>query len=87
MAGKNTAAFGLYSEFREDSKHYAFETTHIGDNVDGIGKPHDGIPDELPRTVPGDLAAAVDVDDGRAVDRAFRGFGTPPGGVDARMFE
>jgi hypothetical protein len=35
----------------------------------GSAQAHDRIADELAGTVPGDLAAAVDVDDGRAVRR------------------
>jgi hypothetical protein len=42
---------------------------HVRDDVDRFAQAHDGIADELTGTVPGDLAAAVDVDDGGAVGR------------------
>jgi hypothetical protein len=41
----------------------------VRDDVDGFGQAHDRIADELAGAVPRDLAAAVDVDDGRAVRR------------------
>ena len=34
----------------------------MGDDVDGGRQPHDRVPDQLSRSVPGDLAPAVDVD-------------------------
>ena len=45
------------------------EAAHVRDDVDGLGQAHDRVADELARAVPRDLAAAVDVDDGRAVGR------------------
>ena len=41
---------------------------HVADDVDGRGELHDGVADELAGAVPRDATAAVDVDDGRAVD-------------------
>ena len=48
------------------------EPAHVGDDVDGVGQPHDRVADELARAVPGDLAAAVDVDDRGAVEAGAR---------------
>jgi hypothetical protein len=64
-------AFGFHTELREDSDHHTLEAPHVRDDVDGIGQPHDGISDELARTVPGDFATAIDVDDRRAIRRPF----------------
>src|SRR5690606_38698429 len=47
------------------------ERADVGDDVDGLGEPHDRIADELARAVPRDPAPAVDVDDRGAVDGAL----------------
>ena len=54
----------------QTSMSSALEPADVGDHVDRVGQPHDRIADELARAVPGDLAAAVDVDDRGAVGRA-----------------
>ena len=60
---------GLDTEIGADPDHRVLEATHVRDHVDGTGQVDDRIPDELPRAVPRDLAAPVDLDDGRAVER------------------
>jgi hypothetical protein len=42
-------------------------------HVQRFGQPDDRIPDQLAGAVPGDLAAAVGVDDSGAVDRTLLG--------------
>ena len=59
----------------------------VGDHVDRVGQPQDRVADELTRAVPGDLAAPVDVDDGRAVRRTVPRLGALAGGVDARVLQ
>ncbi len=66
---------------------HALHAAHVGDDVDGIGQPHDRVADELSRPVPGDLAAAVDIDDRDAVGGPFPGLGALARGVDGRVFE
>jgi hypothetical protein len=39
----------------------------VRDDVHRVGEPHDGIADKLAWTVPGDLAAAIRIDDGGTV--------------------
>ncbi len=60
---------------------------HVRDHVDRVGQQHDRVADELPRPVPGDLAAAVHVDDRRAVERALPRLGALARGVDARVLQ
>ena len=59
----------------------------MGDDVDRLGQAHDRIADELARSVPRDLAAAVDVDDRRAVGRALVPRGAGAGRVDRLVLE
>ncbi len=56
-------------------------------HVHRLGQPDDRVADQLTGAVPGDLAAAVGVDDRRAVDRALVGFGALARGVDRRVLE
>jgi hypothetical protein len=62
-------AVPLDAEAGEHVDQDALESPHVRDDVDRFAQAHDGIADELAGTVPGDLAAAVDVDDGGAVGR------------------
>ena len=57
------------------------------DDVERLGESHDRVADELPRTVPGDLPAAVDIDDGRAVGRSLMARGAGAGGVHRLVLE
>ena len=57
------------------------------DDVDGVGQSHDRVADELPRAVPGDLAAAIDINDRGAVKGALKWFGAAAGGVDRLVLE
>ncbi|CAB4969866.1 unannotated protein [freshwater metagenome] len=59
----------------------------MGDDVDRVGQPHNRVADELTRTVPGDLAAPVDVDDGGSVEGPLMRLGAPAGRVDRRVLE
>ena len=51
------------AELGADVDQHALHAADVGDDVDRVGQPHDRVADELPGAVPGDLAAAVDVDD------------------------
>ena len=62
--------------------HRLLEPADVVDDADRLGQPDDRVADQLARAVPGDLAAAVDVDDGRAVQRALVRLGPLAGGVD-----
>ncbi len=63
------------------------ETAHVGDDIHRLGQAHDRVADELPRAVPGDLAAAVDVDDGGAVGGALVPRRARTGRVDGLVLE
>ncbi len=63
------------------------ERADVGDDVDGVGQPDQRVAGDLPRAVPGDLAAAVDVDDRGAVLRALPRVGALAGRVDRRVLE
>ena len=63
------------------------EPADVTDDVDRLRQHDDRIAGELARAVPGDLAAAVDVDDRRAVGRALPDLGTPTRGVDGVVLE
>ncbi len=75
------------AEFGADLDEHALQPPHVGDDVDRIGQPHDRVADELARPVPGDLAAAVDVDHRRAVEWALPRLGALARGVDRRVLE
>ena len=63
------------------------EPPDVGDDVDRVGQPHDRVADQLTGAVPGDLAAAVDVDDRRAVERPLVRLGALAGRVDRRVLQ
>ena len=75
------------AELGADLDQHALHPADVGDHVDRVGQPQDRVADELARAVPGDLAAAVDVDDRGAVDRALPRLGALAGGVDRRVLE
>ena len=58
------------------------DPAYVVDDADRLGQPDDRVADELARAVPGDLAAAVDLDHRGAVGRAFVRFGALARGVD-----
>ncbi len=63
------------------------EPAHVGDHVDRVGQGDDRIADQLTGPVPGDLAAAVDVDDRSAVERTLVRLGAASRGVDRRVLQ
>ena len=63
------------------------DAPNVIDHVERLGQPDDRVADELARPVPGDLAAAVGVDDRSVVGRPLVGGGAPSRGVDRRVFE
>ena len=64
------------------------EPPHVGDDVDRHRvSAHDRVADELAGAVPGDLAAAVDVDDRGAVGGPLVRLGALAGGVDRGVLE
>src|SRR6185312_16727670 len=46
-----------------------------------VAQAHDRVADQLPRAVPGELAAAIDIDHGGSVDREVFRLGTASGRV------
>ena len=78
---------GRDAELGADVDEQLLQPAHVRDDVDRLGQPHDRVADELARTVPGDLAAAVDVDDRRAVPRPLVRLGALAGGVDGLVLE
>src|SRR5215813_7154982 len=62
---------------------------HVGDHVQRFGQRHDRVPDELPRPVPGDLAAPVHVDhrDPGIGQRAVQRLGSPARRVHSLVFQ
>lgn len=72
---------------RNDLNQDSFKFAHETDDIDGFGQSHNGIPDELPGTMPGNLSAAVNVDDGRAVCWALVETGSFARGVDRFMLQ
>ncbi len=65
----------------------ALEAADVGDHIDGLGQSHDRIADELTRAVPGDLAAAVDIDHRSAVGRPLVRLGALARRVDGLVLE
>ena len=65
-------ALAVHAEARGDVDHHRLEVAHERDDLVPVGQPEDRVAGQLARAVPGDLAAPVDVDHGRAVGRAAR---------------
>ena len=86
-AGASLDATAVDAELGEHVDEDALEPAHVADDVDRLGEAQDRIPDELAGAVPGDLAAAVDVDDGGAVGRPLVGVGALAGGVDGGVLQ
>jgi hypothetical protein len=63
------------------------ETADVLDDVQRNRERHEGVADELTGTVPGDEAAAVDIDDGGAVRGPVRRAGPLARGIDRRVLE
>ena len=57
---------GADAELRARPDHGLFQRAHVGDHVQRLAELDDRVPGQLPGTVPGDLAAAVHVDDRRS---------------------
>src|SRR5450631_904211 len=70
-----------------DPDHHLLEATHVGHDVNRGGEPDDRVADQLAWTVPGDLAAAVHIDDRGAVKGPLMRFGPLAGGVDRGMLQ
>ena len=60
--------------------HGLFERSHVGDHVHRLAELEDRVAGQLPRPVPGDLAAAIHVNDRRPgiPEQASRPFACPP---------
>nr|BFF11704.1 hypothetical protein GCM10025699_30070 [Microbacterium flavescens] len=71
----------------EHLDQHVLQPADVGHDVDRFGEPHDRIAHQLTGPVPRDLAAPVDVDDGRAVGRALVPRGAGAGGVDRVVLE
>jgi hypothetical protein len=59
------------TELGADRDQSFFEPPHMADRVDGHRQSHDRVAHYLPRAVPGDPPATIDVDHGRAVYRTL----------------
>ena len=59
-------ALGGHAELRARPDHGLLERAHVGHHVQRLAQLDDRVPGQLPGTVPGDLAAAVHVDDRRS---------------------
>ena len=57
---------GADAELRARPDHGLFQRAHVGDHVQRLAELDDRVSGQLPGTVPGDLAAAVHVDDRRS---------------------
>ena len=77
----------LDAEAGEHLDEDAFESPHVRDDIDGLDEAHDRVADDLAGAVPGDLAAAVDVDDGGAVGGSFVAGGAGAGGEHRFVLE
>ena len=86
-----TAPFDLShcgeAEFATRGHDGRFESTHMFNHIDRIRKSHDGVGHELPGAVPGDFAAAVDVDHRGAVEWSIERIGASTGRVHRAVFE
>ena len=80
-------AGGLDAEVAADLDQRLLEPSDVADHVERLGQLDDRVADELAGTVPGDLAAAVDIDDRCAVDRPLEVERALAGGVDRRVLE
>ena len=86
-AGASLDLGGFDAEVAAGSDQHLHEAPDVPDDIAGFGQLDDGIAHELARTVPGDLAAAVDVDDRCAVDRPLEVECAFARGVDRRVLE
>src|SRR6185369_15132135 len=75
------------TQLTADVDEQSLDAADVGDHVDRVGQAQDRVADQLPGAVPGDHAAAVDVDDLGAVGGPVPRLGPLSGGVDARMLQ
>ena len=81
-ARRRTGPCPAITAISASSRRRTYSTTSMG-----VASAHEGIADELARAVPGDEAAAVDVDDRGAVGGPVRRAGALAGGVDGRVLQ
>src|SRR5690606_20822222 len=62
-AASSLDALTRHAELGAHVDHELFDPPYIADDVDRVGQREDGVADDLAGPVPGDLAAAIDVDD------------------------
>lgn len=80
-------ARGRHAEVGAGGDERVLDPPHVRHDVEGHGQADDGVAHELAGTVPGDLAAAIDIDDGGAVQGALERLRAPAGGVDGGVLE
>ena len=82
-AGGGDAEVGAHRDQR------LLDPADVVDDLDVVGQPDDRVADQLAGPVEGDLAAAIDVDDGCAarIGRPLVGVGALAGGEDRRVLE
>ncbi len=78
---------GLDAELGADPDHDLFEPPQVRHHVHRARQLLDRVAHELPGPVPGDLAAAVHVDHGRAVEGSFAVRRSPARRVDRRVLQ
>src|SRR5262249_37748632 len=64
-----------------------FKAPNVIDDIERFSQSDDRIADQLPWTMPGDLAAAVGVDDGSAINWSLVRLSAPSRGVDGRVLQ
>ena len=79
----------MHPEVGTGADQRLLDRPHVIDHVDRLAEPDNRVPDELPGAVPGDLAAAVDVDHrgSRVAGRPVELLGPLAGRVDGRVLE
>jgi hypothetical protein len=77
----------LQAELRTGADQRLLQPPYVRDHVHRARELLDRVAHQLARSVPGDLPAAVHVDDGGAVEGPLIVRGAPAGRVDRRVFE
>src|SRR5262249_34863323 len=75
---------GRHAKLAADPDQRLLDAVHVGNYVNRLAECDDRIADKLTRAMPGDVAAPIDVDDGRAwvTDRPVEWCGSLAGRID-----
>ena len=85
MAAAALDAPDHHAELGAHPDHGLLQPAHMGDDIDGGRQVHDRVADQLARSMPRDLAAAVHVDDLGSIPGALVWLGPLGGGEDVLM--